>query len=245
MNHLVALTFDVDWAPDWVLEAVFKQLEKYNIRSTWFLTHQSEYIDYLKSQTHLVETGIHPNFLPNSSQGNSYDKVFNNLLKWFPGSQIMRSHSLYQSEKLLGIANNKYGIKIDCSLYLRGCSNITSHSIRYVPNGKLLWRVPHFYQDNMDIMHNTPFHLENINIESEGLKVFNFHPIHIVLNTNKGENYNRFKSELGIENASIDNIAQFINKGAGVKTLFNELCNYLTDIGSTKVISELIPNELD
>jgi hypothetical protein len=43
-----ALTFDVDWVPDYAINFVIDQLIKNNIHSIWFITHSSPAIERLK-----------------------------------------------------------------------------------------------------------------------------------------------------------------------------------------------------
>ena len=48
-NKTPVLTFDTDWAPDYAIDYVVKKLEKWNIRATWFVTHDSQVIQKLKN----------------------------------------------------------------------------------------------------------------------------------------------------------------------------------------------------
>ena len=46
----ITLIFDVDWAPDFVLEYVSHYLIENNIKSTWLITYESPLIEKLKSK---------------------------------------------------------------------------------------------------------------------------------------------------------------------------------------------------
>ena len=50
MNKIL-LSFDTDWAPDFVIEKITNILIKKKIKSTWFITHSSPEIDKIKKKT--------------------------------------------------------------------------------------------------------------------------------------------------------------------------------------------------
>ena len=54
------ITFDVDWAPDCAIDFVVDALCKFNVKSTWFITHMSPAIERLMTMPTLFEIGIHP-----------------------------------------------------------------------------------------------------------------------------------------------------------------------------------------
>ena len=64
LHRVAALTFDIDWAPDWMIEEVASILIEHNVKTTWFVTHASPAIDKLRQMPELFELGIHPNRLP-------------------------------------------------------------------------------------------------------------------------------------------------------------------------------------
>jgi len=57
------LTFDVDWCSDEVLSYTLDIVEKYDINSTFFITHQTALLDRMRENPK-IELGIHPNFNP-------------------------------------------------------------------------------------------------------------------------------------------------------------------------------------
>ena len=42
----VILTFDIDWAPDFIIKDIAEVLIKKNIPSVWFVTHESEILNF-------------------------------------------------------------------------------------------------------------------------------------------------------------------------------------------------------
>src|ERR1035441_3475149 len=69
--HDIAISMDVDWAPDFAIDFVAERLIASRVRATWFVTHRSPAIERLRQHRDLFELGIHPNFLPGSSHGDS------------------------------------------------------------------------------------------------------------------------------------------------------------------------------
>ena len=94
------LTFDVDWVPDFIMEPVIKTLKTNKLKSTWFVTHQSDILDELQNDE-LFEFGIHPNFRNGSSHGDTPDQVLASMKRIVPRAQSVRSHGLLQSSDIL------------------------------------------------------------------------------------------------------------------------------------------------
>ena len=182
------MTLDMDWAPDWMLEDAAALLDDYGVRCTWFATHESPLVRQIEKNP-LFEIGLHPNFLPGSTQGETPRQVMEHLRSLFPDAFASRCHSLHQSERLLQMLCEEYGIRVDCSLYLPGCCGQGVHSLRYSEGGPELLRIPHIFQDNMHLAAKRDFSLAHLNPDHPGIKVVNFHPIHIALNTTSLEHY--------------------------------------------------------
>ena len=195
MNDLI-LTFDTDWAPDQAINTVADILINKKVRSTWFITHDSTAIKKLKSHPDLFELGIHPNFYANSTQGKTVDQVMRYLLKLLPNAELMRTHGLYQSANLFKSIIGKYNIKGDVSILLPETPFIQPHVLDLGKRfgGKIV-RVPFFWEDDVEMGRKKPrWSLNKIsNIKTSGLKIFNFHPIHVYLNTETFDRYEKAK----------------------------------------------------
>ena len=81
---MIAITLDVDWAPDHAIDAVAGHLIERDVRATWFVTHASPAIDRLRDRPDLFELGIHPNFAPGSTQGETPDAVLDHCMAIVP-----------------------------------------------------------------------------------------------------------------------------------------------------------------
>jgi len=218
------ITLDVDWAPDFVIEYVADILMKKKIKSTWFVTHDSPIWDKLKENS-LFELGWHPNFSENSSQGKDPDSVLTYLKNIIPNAKSIRTHSLVQSTHLL-LKFQKYGIENDVSLHLEKTSNLVPHYSKFLN----LFRFPFFWGDGNEMAEsNQNWSMDNSSYQTNGLKIFYFHPIHIFLNSKNWENYDLLKAKIGLSKMTQENSQTYINLENGTRTLFENITTFLED----------------
>ena len=97
---MILITLDIDWAPDFIIKKVDEMLTEKNVKATWFVTHKSAYLKTL-SKNRNYELGIHPNFMSDSTQGNSIEEILSNLKKIVPTAKSVRTHRLFQSTQIL------------------------------------------------------------------------------------------------------------------------------------------------
>ena len=226
-NTKFAITFDTDWAPDWMMNEIASILISNEVKSTWFVTHDSPFLTVLREKPSLFEIGIHPNCFPGSTQGSNEDEILANLKKSAPEAISMRTHGLYQSTNFLVKAATKYGIKIDASLFLPRMDYITPHLLAW--HDAMLYRVPFFWSDDLECFQENPlFRFSLSKFNGAGLKIFNFHPIHIMLNTARFKTYEKLKSlNLSPNQCTKDVIDKHKWRGDGPKRLFMDLIEYL------------------
>lgn len=190
--NTVYLTFDIDWACDGVLLDTIELIEDADVSATWFVTHDTPLLQRLRDNPKF-ELGIHPNFnflLQGSSQnGHDAEEVIDRLLKIVPEAKSVRSHSMTQSSKIVQLFHEK-GLIYDCNYYVPEQANILLRPW-YLWNG--LIKVPHFWEDDAVCIYefNTP--IKDLLLRN-GLKVFDFHPIHIFLNTELLDRYENTRS---------------------------------------------------
>lgn len=205
-----ALTFDTDWAPDFVLEYVMEILERYEAKSTFFFTNPIEF-----SVPDIVETGIHPDFLGDSSQGKTDQEVMGNLMDWFPTAKSVRTHRMYWDYRLFELFTN-YGLKYDSSVLLPFQESL-SPATSYGP----LKRLPAWVTDNLIVDQGYSFNSIDLpKITSPGIKVILFHPINVYLNSSQklyGESLARFtprppasRESLKVERCSGEGLETFL-----------------------------------
>ena len=206
-DQSIFLTFDVDWASEFVLEDTFSLLE--NINYTVFVTHESKFLKQL-SRNHNVELGIHPNFNPLLSgdfrYGDTAEKVVDTYIDMVDSATAVRSHSMTQSSQILNIFEKK-GLRYDCNTFVPYYSNSLVKPWYWVD--KSLIKVPYFWEDDVQFIFDSTW---NINLKNmlmyNGIKVFDFHPIHVFLNT---ENIERYQAAKPYQN-DYNQLKKYVNK---------------------------------
>jgi hypothetical protein len=234
LPHAVLITLDVDWAPDWMIEEVAQRLIKARVRATFFATHESSATRALEREP-LFEVGVHPNFLPGSSHGNTPEEALRTMRTMFPHASAVRTHSLAQSEPALGMMADKFGFKIDCSIHLPRALHVAPHWVRYASGGNCLVRVPHVFQDNMHALAGKPWDLTADWFAGPGWKVMNFHPVHIILNSANPEAYERLKSRRPVSKLARSDIPDIDGERPGTGRLFDDLLTRLSTMQSYSV----------
>ena len=190
----IALTFDVDWAPDFTVQRVVSMLEEHNVPGTFFLTHQSPYLKILKNHP-LVELGIHPNFLPNSTHGKTVDEVLDYVIDFCPEAISMRTHGLFQSSNLYFHILKKYPqIRYDFSLYIPENPYITPFEFIDDENRSLI-RIPYQWEDDLFFLQKNPVP-RGILFSHASYQIFDFHPIHVYLNSSCSKDYEQLKKNI-------------------------------------------------
>lgn len=191
----VFLTFDIDWAHDLVILDSLELLTKADASATFFVTHRSDLIAELQSNQR-IELGIHPNFnwLLSSEQNTGKDSrdVVDLLLEVIPCARSVRSHSLTQNSHLL-----KYfasvGLTHEANTFI---PYSTGQVIRPWRGIEGLARIPYGWEDDAHILYaaqNIQYSepCDIVDNKTIPLKVFDFHPIHVFLNTESLDRYER------------------------------------------------------
>lgn len=240
MSGTIAITFDIDWAPDWMIDWIAAILIEKGVNATWFVTHPSPAIERLKRRSDLFELGIHPNFLPGSTQGNTPEEVLDYCLSIVPDAISVRTHALMQSSHLLSLMIQK-GLLIDVSILLPDAPFIQP-VLTYAIDG-VLCRIPFFWEDDHEFQKKNPSWTSSNSVaKTDGLKIYNFHPVHIYLNSSDGKAYDEFKHYLKrrrFATAMKTEMENFINKGCGTQTLFQKIVNQLDVSGKTHRIRDI------
>lgn len=182
------ITFDIDWASDKILEYTLDIIEKYNVKATFFVTHETILLKRMRENPN-IELGIHPNFnfLLNGDfrYGKNMKEVAEYFLKIVPEAVSVRSHSLTNQSNMFDIFS-QLGLKFECNFLIPMRSNIIVKP--FLHWDKKLTRVPHYWEDDVHCLYGDDWKLDNY-YKYEGIKIFNFHPIHIALNTECMDRY--------------------------------------------------------
>lgn len=180
---MIAFTCDIDWAPEEVIADTISLFEKYNVKCTFFSTHHSEELS--KCNKKLFETAIHPNFnlLLTGSSPKTFDDILDEILDIHPEARGVRSHSMMQSSVILKKFADK-NLIYDANHFLPYCKNVKPFK---------LWtgmvRIPYNWEDDVHWTYGYDFDRSRIDLMDEGLNIFDFHPIHIFINTENKYRY--------------------------------------------------------
>ena len=80
----------------------------------------------------------------------------------------------------------------------------------------------------MHMMNGLPTdRLDIPNWNKPGLKVFNFHPIHVFLNSRSIDQYQQILREVDLPQADYDELYSHVNDGYGIGTLFTIIVEYI------------------
>jgi len=235
----IAITLDLDWAPDFVIADVAELLKKSCVRATWFVTHASSAVDDLRKRPDLFELGIHPNFLPGSTQGTDVDSVLDHCMSLVPDAVSYRSHSIFQCGRLYAAVLAKTPIRIDSNTFLPAWPKIKP--IKHVLTEGILTRVPFFWIDDYEMCKENPSWTYGRFQNQPGLQVFAFHPLHIYLNSKDLTTYDELKKSVdSITSADEQCLAPFRKNDAGVRTIFNEVVASAVTAGGGALMRDFI-----
>ena len=223
----VALTFDIDWAPDFVVEQCVNLLLQYSIPTTFFITHPSPLTQCLR-QDNQFEVGIHPNFLPYSSHGESILDVMNYMAEIVPEAKVMRTHGLYQSTNLFfTIIEHFDKINYDVSLFLPN-NNFCQPFLFYDENSKKMIRIPFQWEDDVFFLCRVEEKkIEKAIFKNANYQIFNFHPIHVYLNSCSSSQYTVMKRAMdeSLYSAKKKQVDPFINSKIGASNWLLSIIN--------------------
>ena len=208
-GHRTFLTFDVDWAHDEIIEDCFNLVSSYAVPSTWFVTHKFSLLHALTDDKK-VEIGIHPNFnniLFGETNKTSF-QIIHEILSIVPDSKSIRSHSLTQNERLIDLFH-EFGLSHISNFFIPHSSKIEAIPF-YLWDDMIM--VPHFWQDNVSIKMDLDFPVKEDSLS--GFQVFNFHPIHVFLNTNNLELYEKTRPI----HSNPKELIKFRHNGVGVRS---------------------------
>ena len=210
---MIAITLDADWAlPEVVLDAIV-MIQHYGCRVTLFATG--------RLPEHVVsaadEIALHPHFL-----GADLDAPIAGLKAIYPEAIGTRSHCLFSSERLRPVyarhgiryeSNNMQYLQsgISCSTFSRSCVSVP------------LYFMDRFHlemSENVSSIEDTTFDLS-----APGMKVFDFHPIHLVLNTKNVYHYEIAKPYYH----NLDVLRDMAERGPGTRTLLLALLDTIRD----------------
>jgi hypothetical protein len=180
-DKFIAFSTDIDWACDEVIIDLLNIFEENNIKLTIFSTHATKVLDKLNEE--LFEIALHPNFnyLLNG-YGKNAEEIMNDMCNIYPDAKGIRSHFDMHSYSLCELFKQK-GLMYESNIFLPYNNNIKP----FVSwNG--LYQIPFNWEDDIHFLYNKSFENSGLNILDDNI-IFNFHPIHVFLNSENQERY--------------------------------------------------------
>ena len=221
MNKRYALTFDIDWAPDFAILYCLNLLDDARCKATFFATHSTSLNQEIVNRGH--DLGIHPNFLPNSSQGASVQAIISECLSYAPDAWCMRTHALVQSSPLLHEIFSKFPqLKLDVSLFMH--RSTFSHKVKWEFDSVTFDRLLYNWEDDAQFASYNEDNLPELFFGE--LTVFDFHPIHVFLNSTDGSEYRNLKLEqpnLPLSSLTKQIVEKHVNPNLGTQSYLKEV----------------------
>ena len=178
-NPVFSFSSDIDWASEDVLKEYFTIVNALDIKPTLFVTHESAVIES-NFQSGNIERGIHPNFLSNSSHGDSFKEVAESCIKFAPEADGFRSHRLFDVTDITHLLKNEYSYK-----YVSNLGTILQTNIRPILHESGLVHLPIFFEDGTHLYNQLDLNFKKyLNLfTAPGIKIISFHPMNFVFNS--------------------------------------------------------------
>jgi hypothetical protein len=178
----LCITLDVDWAPEGALDVVLGKIRAAGVKCTFFATHASPLLQAAHGAD--IEVGLHPNF--NDCNGD-FDTPLRTLKDAYPEARGARSHSLFVSSHILQLYR-KYGLQYESNNFMPMHQHL--HPVLRFPQ---FVSIPFYWSDDRLEVYDF-FDFDMLQLDAPGLKVLNFHPIHVFMNTTSEAHYLSYKA---------------------------------------------------
>lgn len=210
-------TSDLDWAPD---EMVSQMLQVHRgVPLTPFITHASKpiMVAYGKKQMDR-HVGVHPNFRHGSTHGEDPKQVIETVRRLWD-TKFYRCHGFYEDTNIsVAMKESGFTYSSNLALHLQDYATPLRHQ-----SGATLY--PMTLEDDY-LLRESGLNWDAVrrHLESPGLKVLNFHPVHVALNTPSLEYYDEVKPLL-----PKGGWRDYVNKGFGAANILAKAVEYVKD----------------
>jgi hypothetical protein len=232
----VCITLDQDWCSSETLKYAIDFIVAKNLPVTVFVTDfNKEWIS-----TDYIEYGVHPNFLANSTQGEGIEHILSLAKKSVPNCRAWRSHSLYQSTRLTDIVSTFTDWDIELNNYL---PEYTDLIVSQFPSSRLMNRLPTHWEDDLELRRSKEAidFLRDLKSQS-WISIFNFHPIHLAINSTSMSVYDNLKSKNKLAESPI--FYEGYRKNVIEKGILDQLKDLIEHINSNDAIECITISEL-
>ncbi len=210
-------TTDIEWAPEWAIEDLFALADAYEVPLTPFLTHRSAFLwRRFAGSPEAGGVGVHPNFLPGSTHGDTVAAVIDHVTQLWPQARTFRAHCFYDETRMHRQMAER-GFRYDSNL----CAFLQPGLVPLRTATRIL-RFPVFWEDDLHSRLGLPWAVQAIEgeLRSPGLKIFNVHPARVALNVPDEAFHQSRRSLNEVRELSVEEHA---NRGAGTRSLLEEL----------------------
>lgn len=218
-------TADIDWASEVVIQYSHDILCGDNLKLTYFNTHPSLFLNQL-SLDKKIRLLIHPNFLPDSSHGNSFKDVMNYCKTLVPDADGFRCHRYFEVNDILD------------DFFQQGFKFFSNHCTRCETDIKPLVHrsgllsLPIFLEDGGYLLMDPALDFNQLipKLASPGLKIINFHPAHMAFNTPDFMYTRKIKdrvSRASWNNMQIEDIKKVEHTGLGVRNSIQQIIEWV------------------
>jgi hypothetical protein len=186
----IFLTFDMDWACDEVIAHTLDILEARDVSATFLITNETPVLERIRANGRF-ELGIHPNFNKTLSgeENKPLGDIIDDIMRIVPEAVTERAHALTHNT-LISFELRRRGILYDSNVYIPFYSDMAILPFS-APSG--ITAAPFFFADDIYFFHQNEKTPAKMYLKRSGLKVFDFHPIHIYLNAASFDTYLRSK----------------------------------------------------
>lgn len=182
----VSLSFDVDWAPDEVLEDTIALLDAARVKATFFATHKTPVLQNLDRSRY--EIGVHPNFNPllEGKGGSTFRDVLEESMAMYEDVVGLRSHGVVSSGSLLYYAR-EIGFTYESNMYVPA-------AVTPFRDYDTLIRIPMYWSDYRELLVRTPYRADALTLPAGVPAVLAFHPVHVFINSETPNRYQLTKN---------------------------------------------------
>lgn len=217
-------TADIDWASEEIIQYSHQVVSGDQLKLTYFNTNPSLYLTKLALQKKITML-IHPNFLPDSSHGNSFDEVIDYCKNLVPDADGFRCHRYFEVNDIMD------------EFVKRGFKFVSNHCTRCETHIKPLWHrsgllsLPIFLEDGGYLLMDPTLNFESLlpRLNTPGLKIINFHPAHMAFNTPDFKYTRMIKDGMSREawnNIDSEKLKAIEYKGVGVRNTIQKIIDF-------------------
>jgi hypothetical protein len=222
-------TSDIDWASEPIIKRSHECLGATDLKLTYFNTHPSPFLEELH-RSGIARMLIHPNFLPDSSQGNTFDEVIEYCCALVPDADGFRSHRYFEVNDVIdALADRGFRfVSNQCTQCETGLRPLRLRSG--------LISLPIFLEDGGHLYKESSLDLQTLipKLESPGLKIVNFHPTYMALNAPDWLFTRQIQNTLSREewnNIDEEQIDKLEYHGQGIRSLIKNIITFVRERG--------------